>query len=352
MIPTPQGENDNKFAYGFDSNGNLLRKKVPVEGIDYKGRFGATTISGTEHEVSIGEKYFVCEDDGRDSFRIGDDVLISSRSDINCYMWGEIIGKDTVEEPMRLRVYIDDVSPLSAIVNDWILQVVARPKPGIEKDTSLTSLDPTTDGPFSFTVTAGKFFPVGGQVLIRPIDNRSVALTGYIVDYTADTLLVAKSACNLDESETFSAWSIALLDAPRRDDPLSAVSYTTLTIGAGTKTLTVQDDKFFPDLGSVMLRDISRASNGYMYGVVNAYSGTTLQVDVVNFYGGGTSSYWDVILLDGPGAIYSEASEDWGSIVGDPEINYGQINFAHDDSDDYASVADAVGDTDEYGTVI
>lgn len=351
-VSAPQYPADRRqVVRSFNDDGTANFSQVGIEEISYRGRFGALAQSSTENEIAIGEKYFVIDYDAG-AFRVGDDILITSLDDPDCYMWGEVIGSDTIAEPLRLTVFIDDISNVTGVFSYWELQIVARPKPGIEKDTSLSSVDPTGDGPFTFTVTAGKFFPVGGQVLIRPVANRAVALTGYIVDYTDDTLLVAKSACNLDESETFSAWSIALLDAPRRDDPLNAVSYTTLTIGSGTKTLTVQNDKFFPELGSIMLRDISRASNGYMYGVVTAYSGAKLQIDVVNSYGGGTSSYWDVILLDGPGAIYSEVAEDWGSIVGGSfTTNYGLITILYDNTEDYDLITAGVVSSDDYGAV-
>lgn len=212
-IPVPQEPDDPRYvANGIDADGNLTFKQVGIEDINYTGRFGALATSTTENTISIGEKFFTLDfDDGK--FRVGDDILITAL-DPDCFMWGEIIGSDTVASPLRLRVYVDDISSLTGTFSGWTLQVVARPKPGIEKDTSTSSVDPTGAGPFTFTVTASKFFPLGGTLLIKPTTDRSLALLGKVKAYSSTSLVVEKTFTNATVSQSYTSWAIALLDAP------------------------------------------------------------------------------------------------------------------------------------------
>ena len=217
-IPTPQGASDGQFTYGVDADGTLLRRKVGIEEINYDGRFGATEYSGSSITIGIGTHYFVLDTDN-ENFRVGDDVLITSMVDNICYMWGEIIGSDTVDTPRRLMIYVDDISNAVGIYAAWRIQVVARPKPGIEKDTSTTSVNPTTGGPWTFTVTAGKFFPIGGTLLIKPTTDRTIALIGEVSAYSGTSLTVTLRATNATVSQAYTSWSIALLDSPPQKIP-------------------------------------------------------------------------------------------------------------------------------------
>lgn len=224
-------EDSREVVRGIDETGALVFEQVGVEELLYKGRYGALAHSSTEHTISIGEKYFTLNlDDGK--FRVGDDILINSLDDPECFMWGEVIGKDTVDGPVRLRVYIDDISDLSLTGSNWELQVVARPKPGIEKDTSTSSVNPTTAGPYTFTVTAGKFFPIGGKLLIKPTTDRTIALIGKVSAYNGTTLIVKKVNTNATVSTSYTSWSIALLDAPQDAIPFYQINGLRVSVNA------------------------------------------------------------------------------------------------------------------------
>lgn len=224
-------DDEREFAYGTDDDGALLFRQVALQDLDYTGRFGALATSTTENTIAIGEAYFTLDIDSG-MFRVGDDVLINS-IDRDCFMWGEVIGSDTVSEPVRLRIFIDDISNVTGTYSEWTLQVVARPKPGIEKDTSTTSVDPTTGGPWTFAVTAGKFFPIGGTLLIKPTTDRSIALIGEVKAYSGTSLTVSLRSTNATVSQSYDSWSIALLDSPPAKLPYDAIAGLRVTLNAG-----------------------------------------------------------------------------------------------------------------------
>jgi hypothetical protein len=252
-VRAPQKPGDSRqVVRSFNADGSANFAQVGVEEIAYKGRFGALATSTTEHDISIGEKYFTIDiDEGL--FRTGDDILITSLIDPQCYMWGEIIDTDTTAEPLRLRVFVDDLSNLTGTFAVWELQVVARPKPGIEKDTSTSSVDPTGDGPFTFTVTAGKFFPIGGQLLLKPTTDRSIALLGRVLAYEGTSLVVAKNETNATVSTSYDSWSIALLDAPPADLPPLGIVGLDYTADYSTGILTVNAGSVMDSTGTVLL---------------------------------------------------------------------------------------------------
>ena len=215
-VIVPQGENDGTYTYGIDEDGNLLKKHVEVQEVDQSGRYHAKTYSGTSNNISIGSKYFVLDTDDP-NFRVGDDVLIRSNIEPTLnFMWGEIIGSDTTVSPRRLLVYVDDISDaIGTGIASWTLQVVGRPKPGIEKDTSTSSVNPTAAGPFTLTVTAGKFFPIDGTLLLKPTADRTIALLATVKAYAGTSLVIEKTTTNATVSTSYTSWAVALLDGPK-----------------------------------------------------------------------------------------------------------------------------------------
>lgn len=233
-VDAPQYPTDKrKVVRSFNDDGSANFGQVGIEELSYRARFGATTQSSTENDISIGSKYFVLND-SETKFRVGDDILIICLDDPDCYMWGEIIGSDTTYKPMRLLVYTDDVSDVTCTSSNWELQVVARPKPGIEKDTSTTSIDPTGAGPFTFTVTAGKFFPVGGRVLMKPTADRTIALIGEVNSYSGTSLEVYKNSTNATVSTSYTSWAISLLDSPSTSAVRAMSAVTPDSLGVPT----------------------------------------------------------------------------------------------------------------------
>lgn len=234
FITAPQAPIDTReVVRSVDADGQLVFGQVGVEELNYSGRFGALGTSSTSNSIAIGEHYFTLDvDDGK--FKIGDDILITSLDDQDCFMWGEIIETDTVAGPIRLRVYVDDVSNvIGENLCNWELQVVAHPKFGITKDTSISSVDPTAAGPFTFTVTAGKFFPIGGKLLMIPLAARQIALVGLVKAYSGNSLVVEKNSTNATVSTSYTSWAIALLDAPQNKIPKYQITGLQVTAAAG-----------------------------------------------------------------------------------------------------------------------
>lgn len=254
LIQTPQAPADpRQFANGIDADGKVTFARVGVEDIDYRGRFGAIATSTTENEVSIGEKYFTLDvDEGK--IRVGDDVLLISLDDQDCHMWGEVIGTDTVAEPLRIRVFVDDISALTNTSRNWEIQVVARPKPGIEKDTSLTEFDPTDGGPWTLTVTAGKFFPIGGTLLIKPTTDRTIAVIGEVKAYSGTGLTVSLRSTNATVSTSYDSWSIALLDSPPAKLPFYGINGLVVTTGTSANKVSISAGSVMDSTGAVELR--------------------------------------------------------------------------------------------------
>jgi hypothetical protein len=210
----PQAPIDSRqVVRSFDEQGNAVFAQVDVAELSYKGRWGAIAVSHTENTISVGQKSFVILDDDN-LFRVGDDVLCTSLDDTSAFMWAEIVSKGS--SPALLTVHVEDISQAGNLTSsNWELQVVARPKFGITKDISTTSVDPTAAGPFTLTVTAGKFFPVGGKLLMIPLEAREIALVGRVEAYSGTSLVVTKNATNATVSTSYTSWAIALLDAPQ-----------------------------------------------------------------------------------------------------------------------------------------
>lgn len=74
---------------------------------------------------------------------------------------------------------------------------------------------------------------------------------------------------------------------------LTASSTTSLTISLGTKTLTTQVNKQFAPGADVKVVDANNAANA-MYGTVDSYVGSSLQVNVTSVTGAGTIAAWNI----------------------------------------------------------
>jgi hypothetical protein len=79
---------------------------------------------------------------------------------------------------------------------------------------------------------------------------------------------------------------------------LSGTSTTSLTIGAGSRSLTTQSGKSF-DVGTFVA--IINSVSNYMIGQVTAYTGTGLTVNVTHVGGSGTLASWSIYVTGKPG---------------------------------------------------
>lgn len=87
----------------------------------------------------------------------------------------------------------------------------------------------------------------------------------------------------------------------------NATSTTSLTIGAGSKSLTIETGKLYSIGNFVVIASTANPAN-YMYGQVTAHNATTgaLTVNVISVGGSGTIAAWSIsltIILTGPLAV-------------------------------------------------
>jgi hypothetical protein len=199
-------------------------KQVGIEEIDFFARFGAKVGSTTSNSIGIGTRTWVT-DEAPTKFKVGDDVQVTALADTSCYMYGTCVAKDTGSSGEGdITLVINDVSPLDGTFADWELQVVARPKAWLEVDISLTSINPTTAGPFTMVVTAGKLFPIGGSVLLRAIEDPRIALLTRIKAYDGTSLVLTKVATTATVSTSYASWDVALIDGPAVGIPIAGLS--------------------------------------------------------------------------------------------------------------------------------
>jgi hypothetical protein len=96
---------------------------------------------------------------------------------------------------------------------------------------------------------------------------------------------------------------------------LNAASTTSLLIGTGSKTLTVQPGRQFITGGDVKIIDAGNSAN-VMYGTVTSYADTSLQVNVTSFDGSGTVANWRITLAGQRGGLGLTGGVNGGSLAG------------------------------------
>ena len=342
---------ERQVARSQNEDGSWNFSQVDISEVSFKGRFGVLAGSFSSNTISIGIKSFALIEAPDPEIRVGDDIQITSLSDVRIFMWGEVIGTSTNSEGGTvLSVFADDLSSVGTgeTYDFWEIQVVARPKPGIEKDTSTTSVNPTTSGPWTFTVTADKFFPLGGTLLIKPTADRSVAVLGRVNAYSSTSLVVEKTFTNAAVSQSYDSWSIALLDAPvtalASDEQQGLIIKGTLfpriTVTAGR----VRDSTDTIDLvfgGSINTLETGVDFNTSSTGVHVRVSGDgTITSAGVNVTGTGTNFL--TIFGNTSGAVATQY--DYGTTSLDDRFPaYSEVALRYTISTDAASASVAVG---------
>lgn len=202
---------------------------------------------------------------------------------------------------------------------------------------------------------------VGYTVQIVSLDDPDCFMYGFVTrkdtavsPVEIDVAISVVSAA----ANTSSNWEIQIIAGPAlglENDTL-AISESNVPIAPGRVSFTVPAGKFFPETASVLVRDLAHSGN-YMYGNIAAYSGETLDLELRNVFGEGSSSAWAIRLLDGPGALETGLAEDWGSIAdaaegspGGPD-NYRFIAEAHALADDYGLITAVSTTSENYGTL-
>ena len=103
---------------------------------------------------------------------------------------------------------------------------------------------------------------------------------------------------------------------------LKATSTTDITIATGTLTFVTQPGKAFAFGDNIKAVDQTNAGNA-VYGTVAAYSGTSLQIAVASYDGGGLVSDWNISLTGQRGATGPAGGVNGGNLTGALNENKG-----------------------------
>ena len=135
-IPLPQEpDSQRQVVRSIDADGNLVFSQVGFQELDFGAIFGGKTTSGSENTIGYGTKTFTLDsDDGK--ILAGHTVQIISLADEDCFMYGLVLKKDTVNEPARITVAIHTISDPSITSSDWEIQIVE-----VSRDTTLEAGD-------------------------------------------------------------------------------------------------------------------------------------------------------------------------------------------------------------------
>jgi hypothetical protein len=97
--------------------------------------------------------------------------------------------------------------------------------------------------------------------------------------------------------------------------PQTATSTSSLAIGTGSKTLTIQANKNFSANQWVLVQETSNPAN-QMLGQITLYSGTSLVVSVVATGGSGTHADWTIVLTNSAAATGYQPPTGSGNVTG------------------------------------
>lgn len=164
------------------------------------------------------------------------------------------------------------------------------------KGTSTTSLAIAVASKV-FTTQSGKFFDVGNWLLITSDANPANYMHGQVTAYSGTSLTV--NVTNIGGSGTFADWTIRVSGTRGAVGGLgpgyTATSDTSFAIGVGSKAFTTQAGLAYT-VGARVRASSAADGNNYMEGLVTAYSGTTLTVNVTLTGGSGTLTDWNINL--------------------------------------------------------
>src|SRR5712671_1875203 len=103
-----------------------------------------------------------------------------------------------------------------------------------------------------------------------------------------------------------------------------ATSTTSLTIGTGSKTLTISAGKAFQAGQWVLIQETSNSAN-QMLGQITAYGSTSLTVNVTATGGSGTHADWTIVLTNSPAAAGYQPPVGSGNMTGPGSSTTGHV---------------------------
>ncbi len=148
----------------------------------------------------------------------------------------------------------------------------------------------------------------------------TVNLLPMFIDVVSVASYVVNAAASVAQNASNAAASAAA--AAQQANTLTATSTTSLAIGTGSKTLTIQSGEQFIAGQFVTIADSVTPSN-FMYGQVTSYSGTSLVINVIETGGSGTTANWTISLSGIQGATGAAGSVNSGAVTNLTGLIYG-----------------------------
>lgn len=189
---------------------------------------------------------------------------------------------------------------LSYSFSNWTATNPSKPLPGAQVDNEYQSI----------SVSIGSIISSLGDVRRSDgaLQNGIVTLDSLASDVRAqvgDGMAASQAAAAASASDAAASASSASASAASAAASVAALSGTSATstvLGTGSKTFTTQSGKYFNVGASLIIASASSPSTRYMTGIVTAYSGTSLTVNVSAFLGTGTYTDWVIVVAGTPGA--------------------------------------------------
>lgn len=160
---------------------------------------------------------------------------------------------------------------------------------------------PQRSDPSTFPARADAYVTWQEGTLAPELNLTVTAMNQAVSDVNDDVAASAASASAASDSEIAAAASAAsAIAAPGTQ----ATSTTSLTVGTGSKSLTIQTGKAYSVGQAVVIADTALPSTNWMFGQVTSHdSGTgALVVNVAQTLGSGTIAAWTVSITASPAA--------------------------------------------------
>jgi hypothetical protein len=165
----------------------------------------------------------------------------------------------------------------------------------------------------------------GPWVLAADFTNNNNVAFGTLVLVTlgnANAGLIFEQTCT-DSPIVIGTSNIAFTPLPNATNQ-AATSTTSLAIGTGSKTFTVQANKAFVANQWALIQETSNSSN-QMLGQITSYTGTSLVVNVTATGGSGTHADWTIVLTNSPAAAGYQPPVGSGNVTGPGSSTAGHL---------------------------
>lgn len=149
----------------------------------------------------------------------------------------------------------------------------------------------------------------------------------------ASTSASSASTSATNASNSASAASASATAAAASAAQLIGTSTSSVAIGTGSKAFTTQSGKFFAAGTWLLITSDANPAVNYMHGVVTAYSGTSLTVNVTNIGGAGTLTDWTIRVSGTQGATGAAGTLDFTVLSAETAIAVGDLFVINDISE-------------------